>query len=68
MTLTYPILNRSRQILWLVTGSGKAEMLVHLAARDPSIPAGQIRNDHAVVIADHAAASRLGDGLKANVA
>ena len=27
MTLTYPILNRSRRILWLVTGSEKGEML-----------------------------------------
>src|SRR6478672_637219 len=28
MTLTYPVLNRSRRILWLVTGSEKAGMLV----------------------------------------
>src|SRR5205807_2587768 len=28
MTLTYPILNRARRILWLVTGDSKAEMLV----------------------------------------
>jgi 6-phosphogluconolactonase len=27
MTLTYPILNRSRRVLWLVTGGEKAEML-----------------------------------------
>ncbi|MGH9498033.1 MAG: 6-phosphogluconolactonase [Terriglobales bacterium] len=65
MTLTYPVLNRSRQILWLVTGSDKAEMLPRLLARDPSIPAGQVRNDHAVVIADHAAASRIDHDLKA---
>ncbi|MGA8271114.1 MAG: 6-phosphogluconolactonase [Candidatus Sulfotelmatobacter sp.] len=68
MTLTYPVLNRSRQILWLVTGAEKAEMLARLLARDPSIPAGQVRNDHAVVIADDVAASRLDDDLKANVA
>ncbi len=30
MTLTYPILNRSRKILWLVTGSDKAAILVKL--------------------------------------
>ena len=24
MTLTYPIINRSRRVLWLVTGSGKS--------------------------------------------
>lgn len=68
MTLTYPILNRSRHILWLVTGSEKAEILARLVARDPSIPASKVRDDHAVVIADRAAASRLGDDLKAQVA
>ena len=30
MTLTYPIINRARQILWLVTGSDKAGPLVQL--------------------------------------
>src|SRR6266403_6039499 len=30
MTLTYPIINRSRLVLWLVTGSEKAGMLARL--------------------------------------
>ncbi len=68
MTLTYPILNRSRQILWLVTGSEKAEMLARLVARDPSIPAGEVRDEDAVLIADRTAASRLDNDLKAQVA
>lgn len=68
MTLTYPVLNRSRQILWLVTGSDKAEMLARLLARDPSIPAGKVRDDHAAVIADRAAAGRLDNDLKTQVA
>jgi len=68
MTLTYPILNRSRRILWLVTGSEKAEILARLLAEDPSIPAGRVPTDYAVVIADRAAASRLGNDLKAGVA
>jgi 6-phosphogluconolactonase len=68
MTLTYPILNRSRRLLWIVTGSEKAEILARLLAEDPSIPAGRIRSDHALVIADRAAASRLGNDLKAEVA
>jgi 6-phosphogluconolactonase len=55
MTLTYPILNRARQILWIVTGSEKAEPLVRLLDGDRSIPAGQVRQDHASVIADSAA-------------
>jgi 6-phosphogluconolactonase len=68
MTLTYPILNRARQILWLVTGSEKAEILTRLLARDPSIPAAEVRGDCAVVIADQAAASRIAEDLTTNVA
>jgi 6-phosphogluconolactonase len=60
MTLTYPILNRSRSILWLVTGSEKVGMLSRLRDGDPSIPAGRVRQDHARVLADRAAAGRLG--------
>ena len=33
MTLTYPILNRSRRVLWLVTGSEKVGMLGRLLHR-----------------------------------
>jgi 6-phosphogluconolactonase len=59
MTLTYPILNRARRILWLVTGGGKAEMLVRLRDGDSTIPAGRVRADQALVLADQAAAVRL---------
>lgn len=55
MTLTYPMLNRSRRILWVVTGAGKAGMLMRLLDGDASIPAGRIRQDGALVIADRAA-------------
>jgi 6-phosphogluconolactonase len=60
MTLTYPILNRARSILWLVTGSDKADMLAHLRDGDRSIPAGRIRQDQSLVLADRAAAAGLG--------
>ena len=56
MTLTYPIINRARRILWLVTGSEKVGMLERLLAGDPSIPAGRVRRDLAAVVADRAAA------------
>jgi 6-phosphogluconolactonase len=56
MTLTYPMLNRSRRILWLVTGPEKIEMLRRLRSGDTSIPAGRIRQDVALVLADRAAA------------
>jgi 6-phosphogluconolactonase len=56
MTLTYPLLNRSRRILWLVTGPEKAQMLARLQSGDDSIPAGRIRQDAALVLADRSAA------------
>jgi 6-phosphogluconolactonase len=59
MTLTYPILNRARRVLWLVTGTEKAKTLKRLQSGDLSIPAGRIRRDRAVVFADHAAAAEL---------
>jgi 6-phosphogluconolactonase len=60
MTLTYPIINRSRNILWLVTGSDKTGPFVRLREADPSIPAGRVRQDKALVLADRAAAGGLG--------
>ena len=60
MTLTYPIINRSRRILWLVTGNDKAGPLVRLCDADPSIPAGRIRQDQSLLLADRAAATELG--------
>src|SRR5438552_11965175 len=59
MTLTYPMLNRSRRILWLVTGAEKLGMLPRLRAADPSIPAGRVRQEHALVLTDRAAAATL---------
>ena len=56
MTLTYPMLDRSRRILWVVTGSEKVGMLARLRAGDRSIPAGRVRRDQALVLADSAAA------------
>jgi 6-phosphogluconolactonase len=68
MTLTYPILNRSRVVLWLVTGSEKAEMFPRFCAGDTQIPAGRVRADHALVLVDRVAAGRLGSDSKAQVA
>jgi 6-phosphogluconolactonase len=56
MTLTYPALNRARQILWLVTGEDKVDALRRLRAGDQSIPAGWVSTENALVLADVAAA------------
>jgi 6-phosphogluconolactonase len=58
MTLTYPILNRARRILWVVTGPDKAPMFVRLQNGDGSIPAGCVKQEHALVLADRAAAEK----------
>lgn len=59
MTLTYPILNRSRQILWMISGSGKSDMVQHLCEGDTRIPAGRIKNERIQLYLDVAAAARL---------
>jgi 6-phosphogluconolactonase len=60
MTLTYPVIDRARRILWLVTGSEKSGMLLRLRDSDGSIPAGRVASSRALVLADLAAAKNLG--------
>src|SRR5262245_26291258 len=59
VTLTYPTLNRALRILWVVTGSEKVEMLRRLQDGDVSIPAGRVRREQALILADRAAAGQL---------
>jgi len=61
MTLTYPMLDRARRILWLVTGPGKTEALLRFCRGDRSIPAGCVSTERALLLADGAAM----DGLPA---
>lgn len=56
MTLTYPIINRARRILWLISSETKAAMLARLCNGDTGIPAGRVNRSRAVVLADQAAA------------
>jgi 6-phosphogluconolactonase len=56
MTLTYPAIDRARQILWLVTGEDKVDALRRLREGDVSIPGGRVSTDNALVVADAAAA------------
>jgi 6-phosphogluconolactonase len=59
MTLTYLVLDRARRILWVVTGDNKAPMLPRLRDGDPTIPAGRVRRDQAMILADLVAAAQL---------
>lgn len=60
MTLTYPAINRARQILWVVTGAEKVQMLHRLLHCDAEIPAGRVSCEKALVLADVAAATGTG--------
>jgi len=68
MTLTYPIINRARRVLWLVTGGDKAGMLARLWAGDSSIPAGRIRSDRSLVLTNRDAATQVDSNSKTEVA
>ena len=68
LTLTYPVINRARQILWLVTGSEKAPMYKRLQAADQSIPAGRVLQNNAVLLADSAAAGKRKDEADREIA
>lgn len=56
MTLTFPMLDRSRRILWLATGAAKVPMVGRLMRADATIPAGRIAQAHALLLTDKAAA------------
>lgn len=59
MTLTYPIINRARAILWLVTGEQKSAVVSRLLRGDNTMPAGRITNAPALLLLDEAAASGI---------
>ena len=52
MTLTYPVINRARNILWLVMGADKKDMLAKLIQADPAIPAGRVSQEKAFIFTD----------------
>jgi 6-phosphogluconolactonase/glucosamine-6-phosphate isomerase/deaminase len=58
MTLTYGAIAPARAVLWLVAGEAKAPALRRLLAGDASTPAGRVRRDRALVLADASAAGR----------
>lgn len=55
MTLTFPVLDRARCVLFVVTGSEKAAALQRLLAGDRRIPAARVTGERSLVLADAAA-------------
>jgi 6-phosphogluconolactonase len=57
MTLTYPVLERVRKLLWVVTGKEKVDALRKLIDQDPSTQSGRVRpGGDSLILADRAAA------------
>jgi len=55
MTLTLPIINRARQILWVVTGADKRTALNQLLQGEMTVPAAHINDTNTTVLTDAAA-------------
>lgn len=60
MTLTYPALARSDQLLWLVTGADKRDALSGLLRGDAALPASAVLSERSTIVADAAAAALIG--------
>jgi 6-phosphogluconolactonase len=56
MTMTYPILNAGRDVIFVVTGADKADPLRRIRAGDADLPAGRVTGDAVEWIVDAAAA------------
>jgi 6-phosphogluconolactonase len=56
MTFTYPVLDRARNLLWLVSGPDKRDAFRLLCEQDRSIPAGRVAADRALILGDTAVA------------
>jgi len=60
ITLTYPAIQSSQTVAFLVIGEEKAEIVRRVQEGDQSLPATRVRSDGEIVwFLDHAAASRL---------
>ena len=56
MTLTFPVLNAGRDVIFVVTGADKAEALARIRDGDRELPAGRVTGEAVEWIVDAAAA------------
>lgn len=59
MTLTGPVLSQARHVLWLVTGTHKAEIVRRFVAADDALPAVHVDRSRALLLVDPPAAAGL---------
>jgi 6-phosphogluconolactonase len=55
MTITYPTIDAARQVMFLADGDAKRDPVARLRAGDRDIPAGRVRAERMVLVADTAA-------------
>jgi 6-phosphogluconolactonase len=60
MTLTFPVLDAARALLFVVTGADKADALGRVRAGDRELPAARVRVQHVEWLIDAAAAGEPG--------
>ena len=60
MTLTFPVLDAARELLFVVTGADKADALARVRAGDRELPAARGRAQHIEWLIDAAAAGESG--------
>lgn len=63
MTVTYPVLDAAREVVWLVAGASKRAALAGMLRGDPALPASHVRRDGAVLFADPEAWPDAGPGV-----
>lgn len=60
MTLTFPVLDRARLVVFAVAGPDKAAALARVLAGDATAPAARVRADVVRFVADRSAAAEVG--------
>ena len=56
LTLTLPVLNRARHVVWFAVGAARRAALARLYEGDTAIPASHVQRDHATCFTDREAA------------